>query len=721
MGNIVDRGLSLVNLSRARSSDNDPSSLYSYSYPPKNGQPYFAPHFIMGGERFESFQPESFLFGENLDLNFLGSKPTPFPYTAPLPTEPTKSIRALLNIRKESVRFVRVTDPSLLPKEEQERLSNDQQQQHQDSKPGKDKVSSKDKNHQERFYYNIEFTFDSDVSCSISIYYFSTEEVSPTGVTFHPRDWNICHEKVIYPRGAGQLYSQPGHIFCPNNFNEGDLHYRAFDENGFFDSKVPFPVVIHMVALEGDEPRQSHSLVAVVEKNVNSGSFTLKPFIQKMFIDGLHFLLQEVYGIENKTVPQVSSPIDGQPVTRYVSVEEEAEESSASECVVCLSDPRDTLILPCRHLCLCNACADSLRYQANNCPICRAPFRALLQIRAVRRIPLAGTSSSPTVSLPTLIEPMDVPSGYEALPLVEALNGPLSSGIWSDRPDIERTPVSVRRSYRRGNDRIRHHHNHYGQRSGGHSVTPALEDIPLPSRRHLSSSSSPCPPITPSSPITRTLPSPSALHKSCPPTLENEASEPPVPEPAPLDHNWTGSAQEQDWSVPFTRIRRKGSDEDPESCSSTSEHDPLVDRNSSIKNRGRSATNSPRIKVKSLHLSHSMTDPLSPETPPTPDVYTSSMQFVGITRQEIPICSDDDIVSTSSASVINACRRSESGEEDVDDATRSVSNYHNQLSEFWQLIIIFFLVEATNSSRNFERSAFWVEDWSAQTYRWKSS
>ena len=29
----------------------------------------------MGSEKFETVQPESFLFGENSDLNFLGSKP----------------------------------------------------------------------------------------------------------------------------------------------------------------------------------------------------------------------------------------------------------------------------------------------------------------------------------------------------------------------------------------------------------------------------------------------------------------------------------------------------------------------------------------------------------------------------------------------------------------------------------------------------------------------
>lgn len=38
---------------------------------------YFGSHFIMGGERFESQQPEAFLFGENVDLNFLGSRPVP--------------------------------------------------------------------------------------------------------------------------------------------------------------------------------------------------------------------------------------------------------------------------------------------------------------------------------------------------------------------------------------------------------------------------------------------------------------------------------------------------------------------------------------------------------------------------------------------------------------------------------------------------------------------
>lgn len=50
-----------------------------FSQFPKTGT-YFGTHFIMGGERFDTPQPEAYLFGENGDLNFLGSRPTAVSY-----------------------------------------------------------------------------------------------------------------------------------------------------------------------------------------------------------------------------------------------------------------------------------------------------------------------------------------------------------------------------------------------------------------------------------------------------------------------------------------------------------------------------------------------------------------------------------------------------------------------------------------------------------------
>ena len=38
---------------------------------------YFGSYFIMGGERFDTNQQDTYLFGENEDLNFLGNKPVP--------------------------------------------------------------------------------------------------------------------------------------------------------------------------------------------------------------------------------------------------------------------------------------------------------------------------------------------------------------------------------------------------------------------------------------------------------------------------------------------------------------------------------------------------------------------------------------------------------------------------------------------------------------------
>lgn len=55
------------------------------------------------------------------------------------------------------------------------------------------------------------------------------------------------------------------------------------------------------------------------------------------------------------------------------------------ECVICMSERRDTALLPCRHMCLCGACAETMRsrvqYRSYRCPICRERVSSLLQIR----------------------------------------------------------------------------------------------------------------------------------------------------------------------------------------------------------------------------------------------------------------------------------------------------------------------------------------------------
>ncbi|XP_033231298.1 E3 ubiquitin ligase Rnf157 [Belonocnema kinseyi] len=393
---------SLTSRQNAGVEEVDIVSNHAYKYPPRSGS-YFGSHFIMGGERFDTPQPEAYLFGENADLNFLGSRPTPFPYPPPQANDPTKTLKSLVYIRKESLRLVRSVDTAATSQQADIKHFGDGDI---DKKPMR---------------FNIEFTFDCDVRCAITVYYFCTEEVTSKGVIYVSRDPSLNSDTYHYKKGANQQFCQTSHVFDPTLYTDEEMLYNT-------DREI-IPIAIHCVAEEGsDDPKQSHTTIAVVEKH-SDGSYVLKALKQKLFVDGLCYLLQEIYGIENKNTEDAKQGSD------------EDTEDNGSECVICMCDVRDTLILPCRHLCLCNGCADSLRYQANNCPICRAPFRALLQIKALQK------ASGSIITNPPLPEGSceNIPSGYEAVSLIEALNGPYTpraTVLPSESPDTPDTDTA---------------------------------------------------------------------------------------------------------------------------------------------------------------------------------------------------------------------------------------------------------------------------------------
>ena len=69
-------------------------------------------------------------------------------------------------------------------------------------------------------------------------------------------------------------------------------------------------------------------------------------------------------GEEIKTtsfVPKLVERLIVGPGGRFLHVKElfggeEGEGEDEQECVICLSEPRDTMLMPCRHLCLCSSC-----------------------------------------------------------------------------------------------------------------------------------------------------------------------------------------------------------------------------------------------------------------------------------------------------------------------------------------------------------------------------
>ncbi|KAI3522989.1 hypothetical protein L1887_01041 [Cichorium endivia] len=90
--------------------------------------------------------------------------------------------------------------------------------------------------------------------------------------------------------------------------------------------------------------------VIVADFEYDKGEYKVKVVKQIVWVEGVRYDLED-YGIANT--------VDG---SDYDATD------PGKECIICLSEPRDTMVLPCRHMCMCYGCAKVLRFQTKQCP-----------------------------------------------------------------------------------------------------------------------------------------------------------------------------------------------------------------------------------------------------------------------------------------------------------------------------------------------------------------
>ncbi|XP_058101806.1 probable E3 ubiquitin-protein ligase LUL2 [Magnolia sinica] len=215
--------------------------------------------------------------------------------------------------------------------------------------------------------YLVAFTFDATVAGSITVIFFAKEGT----------DCNLTSMKeslepitVSFQQGLGQKFRQPSGT---------GIDFSIFDESELLkegDTEVyPLAVKAEASPVEDNEsaagtptPGNINSQItqAVFEKK-EKGEYQVRVVKQILWVNGMRYELQEIYGIGNS----VDNDFDGN--------------DPGKECVICLSEPRDTTVLPCRHMCMCSGCAKVLRFQTNRCPICRQPVERLLEIKVNNR------------------------------------------------------------------------------------------------------------------------------------------------------------------------------------------------------------------------------------------------------------------------------------------------------------------------------------------------
>ncbi|XP_054805880.1 probable E3 ubiquitin-protein ligase LUL4 [Prosopis cineraria] len=213
----------------------------------------------------------------------------------------------------------------------------------------------------------VSFVFDALYDGSISIIYFAKEVET---CKFSPTIPEIEPVRIPFQKGAGQKFCQPSGTGIDLGFFELDVLSKPSQEDVFplvvcaeTYSRTP-PADENLGDFMADISPNKQITQAVIEKSNGSDCFQVKVIRQILWIDGARYELREIYGIGSSSAADFN---DNDP--------------EKEECVICMTEPKDTAVLPCRHMCMCSECAKALRLQSNKCPICRQSIEELIEIK----------------------------------------------------------------------------------------------------------------------------------------------------------------------------------------------------------------------------------------------------------------------------------------------------------------------------------------------------
>jgi len=238
--------------------------------------------------------------------------------------------------------------------------------------------------------FQLEFMFDASLDCCISVHYAAAIGATSEdgGVSFSPLKEETSHPLELFSKGLGQTFrTRPEHPLDLSIFEEGMLMHNASHDR--------YAIVICLEvapgALANSKVSSQTTFVDIISRP-KMMSPSLRLLKQKIQVGGHSFELQEIYGLDRSKSSNAAGARAGS------STDGAGGDDDGPECVICMTETRDTTVLPCRHMCMCSDCAKYLRLQSNKCPICRTNIQSLLQIKiagaanpGLEKLPTAGT------------------------------------------------------------------------------------------------------------------------------------------------------------------------------------------------------------------------------------------------------------------------------------------------------------------------------------------
>jgi len=250
----------------------------------------------------------------------------------------------------------------------------------------------------------LEFAFDASKPCAVSVFWGGSEAVRGAEKHSVTCGHQPCGGRTRFPGELGCEFPPEG-LSDSEKVRLGGLRLGLHEEAALVAPKSEggskrWPLIIRLECV--DAPREGVSLddlppggsmpawvqsqtnYCVLEKlGEGEEGFRVKLEKQVIWKQGMAYELLEIFGLESAS----SGQVEGIPADAGAGGGDAASPAdgldAGNECVICLSEPRDTTVLPCRHLCMCSGCANELRNQpqTNKCPICRTPVSQLLEIK----------------------------------------------------------------------------------------------------------------------------------------------------------------------------------------------------------------------------------------------------------------------------------------------------------------------------------------------------
>jgi len=191
--------------------------------------------------------------------------------------------------------------------------------------------------------YSIEFAYSADYDCRVTAYWLCREIAAKSFKKVELKSSQLKPVTYLVSKGDHKAFPERTLILDLSTFQVQSLT---------FEDKQTYPLVLE----------------------ISPHHFQAQFQVQWSFL--VFFQEAEVWKVR---VAQQKQQI-GERLLEALEVFGAAEERK--DCVICMTQNRSIVVLPCRHLCLCELCSQDFAQQSSKkCPICRCDVEGLLSTK----------------------------------------------------------------------------------------------------------------------------------------------------------------------------------------------------------------------------------------------------------------------------------------------------------------------------------------------------